>query len=112
VAALAEGAGGPLARRLGVARGAEPHGLALPAGDEAVAPDDHADRLAVRAAVAGLPDRQRAALVLRYFADLSLADTAEAMGCAPGTVKALTHQALAGLRSRLGDAIEEVVGNA
>jgi RNA polymerase sigma factor (sigma-70 family) len=52
--------------------------------------------------VAGLPPRQRAAVVLRYFADLSVAETAAAMGCAQGTIKALTSQGLGTLRSRGG----------
>lgn len=68
------------------------------------APDDHApdhaDALAVRQAVAALPSRQRAALVLRYFADLPVDRTAEVLGCAPGTVKSLTSQAIATLRDR------------
>jgi RNA polymerase sigma factor (sigma-70 family) len=52
--------------------------------------------------VARLPRRQRAALVLRYFADLPVADVADLMGCSQGTVKALTHQAIAALRARGG----------
>ncbi len=60
-----------------------------------------ADVIAVREAIAMLPDRQRAAVVLRYQADLSIDDTAGVMGCATGTVKALTHQALEQLRRRL-----------
>ncbi|MGQ0831309.1 MAG: RNA polymerase sigma factor [Microthrixaceae bacterium] len=60
-----------------------------------------ATALVVRAAVATLPKRQRAALVLRYFDDLSVEDTAAAMGCAPGTVKSLTHQAIDALRGRI-----------
>jgi RNA polymerase sigma-70 factor, ECF subfamily len=59
---------------------------------------DPTDAIAVRAAVATLPARQRAAVVLRYFNDLSVADTAEILGCAEGTVKALTSQAVANLR--------------
>jgi RNA polymerase sigma factor (sigma-70 family) len=59
---------------------------------------DTTDAIAVRRAVAELPERQRRALVLRYYADLSVDDTASAMGCAAGTVKALTAQAIAGLR--------------
>jgi RNA polymerase sigma factor (sigma-70 family) len=48
---------------------------------------DLADALAVRAAVVALPRRQRAAIVLRYFNDLSVADTAAVLSCAEGTVK-------------------------
>lgn len=72
-----------------------------PVTDEAPS-SDTADRLAVREALAVLPPRQRAVVVLRYFDDLSVADTAVALGCAPGTVKSLTHLAIAGLRQRLG----------
>jgi len=61
---------------------------------------DPTDAIAVRSAVAALPPRQRAAVVLRYFNDLSVADTAEILGCADGTVKALTSQALTALRTR------------
>lgn len=77
-----------------------------PDHDRATAADDAVDRLAVRDAVAALPDRQRAALVLRYFADLSVDDTAAVLDCAPGTVKSLTSKAVDGLRRRLGDAVE------
>lgn len=58
--------------------------------------------LAVRAAVAALPPRQRTALVLRYYADLPVAEVAALMRCSEGTVKALTHQAIARLRERGG----------
>jgi RNA polymerase sigma factor (sigma-70 family) len=54
----------------------------------------------VRAAILELPPRQRQAVVLRYHADLTVEDTAAVMRCAPGTVKALTSQALANLRAR------------
>ena len=57
--------------------------------------------LSVRDAIATLPARQREAVVLRYLADLPLADVADAMGCAVGTVKATLHQALASLRVEL-----------
>jgi RNA polymerase sigma-70 factor (sigma-E family) len=59
---------------------------------------DVAAAVAVRTAVGRLPPRQRQALVLRYFADLPVSETAEVMGCASGTVKALTSQALDALR--------------
>jgi RNA polymerase sigma-70 factor (sigma-E family) len=60
-----------------------------------------ATALDVRAALAQLTNRQRATVVLRYVADLPIAATAEVMGCAPGTVKATLHQALARMRIEL-----------
>lgn len=59
---------------------------------------DSAASISVRTAVVGLPPRQRAAIVLRYYADLSIDEVAEIMGCRPGTVSALTHQAIRSLR--------------
>src|SRR5438045_629792 len=41
-----------------------------------------------------LPERQREAIVLRFFQELSVDQTAAVMNCAPGTVKATVHQAL------------------
>ena len=61
----------------------------------------------LRAAVKRLPERQRAAIALRYLADLPVADVARAMGCADGTVKATVHQALRSLRISLEDARED-----
>lgn len=52
-------------------------------------------------ALARLAPRRRAALVLRYYLDLSEADIAATLGCRRGTVKSLTHRALADLRSVL-----------
>lgn len=60
---------------------------------------DVAEVLAVRSAVAALPPRQRQAVVLRFYGDLTLHQVADAMGCRPGTVKAHLHQALARLRA-------------
>ena len=63
---------------------------------------DVAESVAVRAALmsalADLPLRQRACVVLRYFDDLSIADTAAVLGCSEGTVKSQTSRALASLR--------------
>jgi RNA polymerase sigma factor (sigma-70 family) len=50
------------------------------------------------AALATLPYRQRAALVLRYYADLPDAEIAVALGCRPGTVASLVHRGLQRLR--------------
>lgn len=67
-----------------------------------VAHDDAADVIAVRAAVAALPRRQRTALVLRYFADLPAAEVAAQMGCAEPTVRSLTNRAISSLRVHAG----------
>lgn len=54
--------------------------------------------IAVRCALARLGPRQRAALVLRYFEDLTEAQTAEVLGCRVGTVKSQVRDGLARLR--------------
>ena len=55
----------------------------------------------VREAIAELPDRQRHALFLRYYADLDYAAIAEALGVSIGTVGAMLNKAHATLRARL-----------
>ena len=69
---------------------------------------DTATAVAVRAAVSALPPRQRAAIVARYYLDLDVAASADLLGCQPGTVKALTHQAISSLR-RAGLTVPEEV---
>jgi RNA polymerase sigma factor (sigma-70 family) len=59
--------------------------------------------VAVRELLGSLPPRQRAAVVLRYLADLTIAETAAAMGCAEGTVKSAVHAALRQLRAGLSE---------
>ncbi|MEV4136970.1 SigE family RNA polymerase sigma factor [Dactylosporangium sp. NPDC049742] len=61
-------------------------------GDEGAAAQD------VRSALVKLPSRQRTALVLRFFVDLSEAEVAELMGCSVGTVKTHTHRGLQAMR--------------
>ena len=55
----------------------------------------------LRAVLAGLPDRQREAIVYRFFEGLSVEQTARAMECAEGTVKATVHQALRSMKLKL-----------
>ncbi len=52
----------------------------------------------LRDAIARLPKRQRAVIVLRYFEDLTEAETARILGCAVGTVKSQASKALAKLQ--------------
>ena len=52
------------------------------------------------AALATLPPRQRAVVVLRFYEDLTEADTAAALGCSVGTVKSQAHKALSRLRAQ------------
>jgi RNA polymerase sigma-70 factor (sigma-E family) len=59
---------------------------------------ESADRDAVRRALAGLSRQQRAVVVLRYVEDLSVAQTAEVLGCSTATVKVQASRALAALR--------------
>jgi RNA polymerase sigma-70 factor (sigma-E family) len=54
------------------------------------------------AAVAKLPVRQRATLVLRFYCDLSVEQSAQVLDCTPGTVKSQTAKALQSLRRLLG----------
>ncbi len=59
------------------------------------------DRELVRQALARLPARQRQVLLLRYYEDLTEAEIAERLGCAPGTVKSSAARALRTLRDML-----------
>ena len=63
------------------------------------------DRMTVLALLAELPPKRRAVLVLRYFNDLSVEETAKALDVSPGTVKSQTARALEVLRGRLEPAL-------
>jgi RNA polymerase sigma-70 factor (sigma-E family) len=82
--------------------GEVPNG-ALPelAEADAMSAVDNRDRL--RRALADLPRRQRAAVVLRHYLDLDEAATAAALGCSVGTVKSQTAKGLARLRASIDD---------
>jgi RNA polymerase sigma-70 factor (sigma-E family) len=71
------------------------------ASDESSDPDV-AGRLAMHDAMAALPRRQREAVVLRYYADLTEAATADLMGVSVGSVKGYTSRGLARLGELLG----------
>lgn len=66
-------------------------------------------RLSVQAALAQLTLKQRTMLVLRYFEDLTEAQTAEALGVRVGTVKSVTSQALRRLRV-LAPELSDLIG--
>jgi RNA polymerase sigma factor (sigma-70 family) len=64
------------------------------------------DGPALLAALKTLPRGQRTVVVLRYYADLSVAETAATLGVSEGTVKSQTSAGLAALRAQLGDLAE------
>jgi RNA polymerase sigma-70 factor (sigma-E family) len=70
---------------------------------------DHAEQVTTSAdlwtVLQELPARQRVAVVLRFYDDLTEAQTAAAMGCAVGTVKSQVSAALSKLRAQLGDGL-------
>jgi RNA polymerase sigma-70 factor (sigma-E family) len=63
------------------------------------------DRLAVLKALARVPPRQRAVLILRYWEDQSVEEVAVALGCSTGTVKSQAARGLQTLRQLLGDEV-------
>ena len=70
--------------------------------------EDVAERLALREALLSLPARQRAVVVLRYLEDCTIEETAQVLGCRPGTVASQASRALAKLRDRVGVPDERV----
>jgi DNA-directed RNA polymerase specialized sigma24 family protein len=71
-------------------------------GDRGVHRDpDSADRVAVRVALGELSRKQREAVILRYFLDLTAEQTARLTASSPGAVRGLTHRAMVVLRDHL-----------
>nr|WP_296065057.1 SigE family RNA polymerase sigma factor [uncultured Actinoplanes sp.] len=70
----------------------------------AVAPPPMEDRSMIRAALAELPPRQQAVLVLRFLCDLPVREVAEVLRCSEGTVKSQTSHGLNRMREVLGPA--------
>jgi RNA polymerase sigma-70 factor (sigma-E family) len=88
---------------LGERRSAWRRHVSLPgfAPEHAAATPDRDAVLDVRSALAALPPRQRATLVLRFYCDLDVAQAATALNCSSGTVKSQTSKGLAALRRLL-----------
>jgi RNA polymerase sigma-70 factor (sigma-E family) len=76
-----------------------PDGVLPEAAEDVSQTDVAATRLDLLRALAALSKGQRAVIVLRYFEDLTEAQTAEVLGCSRGTVKSQASRALAALRS-------------
>ncbi len=71
--------------------------------EQPAGPDGGSHDADLWAFVQTLPRKQRAAIVLRYYEQLSEAETAEVLGVSVGTVKSQTSRALATMRTRVGE---------
>jgi RNA polymerase sigma-70 factor (sigma-E family) len=69
--------------------------------EAALPPDAPESRLVLLSALANVPPRQRAVLILRYWEDLSVEATAEILRCSTGTVKSQSAKGLASMRHLL-----------
>jgi RNA polymerase sigma-70 factor (sigma-E family) len=84
-----------------------------PVLDRLVHDDQRSDeRDVLLGALAQVPARRRAVLVLRYWEDLSIEQVAELLGCSPGTVRSQSSRGLDDLRAVLGAAADPVCGGA
>jgi RNA polymerase sigma-70 factor (ECF subfamily) len=73
---------------------------------------ESSSRIALLDGVASLPVQMRAAVVLRYYADLSVDEVAAALGKSPNTIKAQLQTALDRLRTHLADPVSGSLGEA
>jgi RNA polymerase sigma-70 factor (sigma-E family) len=92
-------------RRRSYARHEQNHAEVPDVAVEAAPPSD--TEAAVFRALAELPPRMRAAVILRHLHDASVAETADALGCSEGTVKSQTARGLAQLRATLAKLSKE-----
>ena len=77
--------------------------------DRVVHPDASSDeRELLRTALLRVPERRRAVLVLRFWLDLSIEQTADLLGCSPGTVRSQSTRGLNDLREALGRDLDEL----
>jgi RNA polymerase sigma-70 factor (sigma-E family) len=80
--------------------------IATPAADPATA---HAERDAMRARIATLPRKQRAAILLRYYEDRTDLEIADIFGCSAGTVRSHISRALKSLRTTVDQPVKEAL---
>jgi RNA polymerase sigma-70 factor (sigma-E family) len=81
--------------------------IETPESDATVDPTAEVDeRESMVRALSSLSPGRRACVVLRYYHDLSVAETARALGCSEGTVKSQTSDALKALRPLVGEAVD------
>ncbi|MFB9297061.1 sigma-70 family RNA polymerase sigma factor [Kibdelosporangium philippinense] len=77
-----------------------------PLPDATAASDDRDMSIDLHRAMSALPPKQRAAVVLRYWDDLPIAEVARLLGCTEGTVKSQCAKGLASLRAMVADKLE------
>jgi RNA polymerase sigma-70 factor (sigma-E family) len=87
-------------RRLRVERSSLAREAAFPV---AAVEEGHEARDEIWQAILGLPPRQRAAIVLRYYEDLSERQAAEVLRCSVGALNQLVARAITNLRSQIGE---------
>jgi len=75
--------------------------MAIDAGYDAVFPYTDVKLEEIRQAIAELPERQRAAVIMHKYEELEYTQIAGALGCSPQTVKSLLFRAYTALRVRL-----------
>jgi RNA polymerase sigma-70 factor (sigma-E family) len=81
----------------------------LPDRPAAMAGDDQTLRITLLAALAALTPKDRAVLVLRYWEDRSVEETATVLQASPGAVRTRTVRALARLRDELGGSLPDLI---